>query len=315
MYNYLKKIVRQILIAFFVPFYISVCSCLYPIVFIIYNLNLKFSCTLTNIWSSGTFFMIKLLFIKNIRLYYNPKILGYKKTLFISNHVNNLDWIVIWMSLLTLKKRNIIFNAKNSLFLYGNVFHVFNENTNFVFLKRNLNYDYITLVDSCCKMKNMDEYISVLFPEGTATSNKPNISDINIKRSLNRNLKPYKNLIVPKTKGFKIIMENLNNDLENIIDCTLKYNSKFNFMSVLKCRRICVDIFLDVIEKPKDDYENWLLDSFRIKDEKLTNGFKKEDYLSFNISLSDRYKNILTLFIPWIFHKIIKHIKSKIKLA
>lgn len=300
------------MICIIVPMYISLCSFLYPFIFIIYYMNTKFSYTITNIWSKSTFFMIKLLFIKNIRLYYNPKILGYNKTLFISNHVNKLDWIVIWMALSVLKKRNIIFNAKNSLFLYGNMFHVFNENTNFVFLKRNINYDYITLVNSCEKMKNMKEYISVLFPEGTTTSNKSNIQNINFLRSKNRAIEPYKNVITPKTKGFKIIMDNLSNDLDNIIDCTLKYSNKFDLISFIKCKRVCVDIYLDVIQKPNSDYENWLLNSFKDKDKKLDTGFNNEKYLTLNISFSDKYKNIMLLFLPWFFSKLLKEFKIRV---
>lgn len=316
MYSYCKitckRIFRKCMIFTIVPMYISLCSLLYPFIFIIYYMNTKFSNTITHIWSKSTFFMIKLLFIKNVRLYYNPKILGHKKTLFISNHVNKLDWIVIWMALSVLKKRNIIFNAKNSLFLYGNMFHVFNENTNFVFLKRNINYDYITLVNSCEKMKNMKEYISVLFPEGTTTSNKTNIQNINFLRSKNRDIKPYKNVITPKTKGFKIIMDNLSDDLDNIIDCTLKYSNKFDLISFVKCKRVCVDIYLDVIIKPDLDYENWLLESFKKKDIQLDSGFNNQKYLTLNISHSDKYKNILFLFIPWLFSKIFKEFKKKL---
>lgn len=295
---------HKFFITLFAPIYFSLSGIFSLILLPLYKTSL--SKKTANIWMFATFIFIKLLFVKNVRLHYNPKILNFDKILFLSNHVNNLDWFFIWLSLNNLKKRNIFFNAKKNLFLYGNIMKKFSgNNTDFVFLKRNLNHDYITLVDSCNQLKKLREYVDVLFPEGTLF-HKKSTTLLNIKRSKNRNLEyTPKHVLIPKTKGFEIIIQQLGNNLDGLVNCTLRYSKDISLINFIKGKKTFIDIYMDVAEIPHEDYSGFLLNLFKEKDRLIdTKNLHDEKYLTINISVPRRYKYSLGLAIPLILKKI-----------
>lgn len=309
----LKFFSHKCFITLFSPIYFSISS-IFSLILLPLSKTTSLSVKTSKVWMFSTFIFIKLLFVRNVRLHYDPKILNFNKILFLSNHVNNLDWFFIWLSLNTLKKRNIFFNAKKNLFLYGNIMKKFSgNNTNFVFLKRDLNYDYITLVNSCNQLKNLREYVNVLFPEGTLFYKK-STTILNIKRSQNRNLAYMpKHVLVPKTKGFEILIQQLGDNLDGLINCTLRYSKNISVTNFIKGEKTFIDIYLDSVEIPDEDYSGFLLNLFKEKDRLIdTNNLQNEKYLTVNVSVPRRYKYSLTLAIPLILKKI-KHLWIKPK--
>lgn len=303
--DYINEIIRKWFSIFYFPFYISLCFTVSPVIFLMDKINKSFTDKISRAWKLSTFIFVKMMFVRNIRLFYNPEILKFQRILLISNHVNNLDWIIIWMSLLSIKRKNIIFTAKNSTCFYGSLFNILNNfTTNFVFLKRNLNYDYITLVESCKEISKLDEFTNVLFPEGTVLCKKKS-KFVNFQRALHRDMEIPKKTLVPKTTGFKIMLENLSDKLDGLINCTIIYHDPVSILSFFKGERTCVDIYFDLLEKPKDSYESFLMNVFSEKENLLVNdGFVNKDFLNINISLKKRYKYIMTLALPWIISKI-----------
>lgn len=237
----------------------------------------------SSIFHSWMSYFSKLMFVRNIRIHYDPVILSGKRKLLISNHVNNLDWFVMFSTLQTLKRKNIYFYTKKSLKLFCNLFSRFDKNINFVFLERNLDQDYITLIDSAKNINNQEEFISVLFPEGTLKHSKKS-KYINRSRARRRKVNCPKNVILPKTKGFEILSKFV--DYESIINCTIIYNEKFNIKNFLLAKKMSIDVYLSpaVINKNPDE---WLLDLFFEKDRLISEeNLSKENYLTINSSLN-----------------------------
>lgn len=302
----LGELFRKSISLFYFPTYISMCFFTYPILLCTNAINKSLTRVISRMWTFSTFVFVKIMFVKNIRLFYNPSILNLRKTLLISNHVNNLDWIILWMSLTCIKRKNIIFNAKNTTFFYGSMFKLLNNfGTDFVFLKRNINYDYITLVESCKDISKKEEFVSVLFPEGTLLCKKKS-KFVNFQRALHRNMEIPNKTLVPKTTGFKIIMENLHENIQGLIDCTIIYRDPVGIMAFFKGERTCADVYLNYIDKPTGNYEDFLMNLFAKKDKELEDGIDNKNYLNINISSKQRYKYICTLAIPWFLSKLKK---------
>lgn len=230
-----------------------------------------------------TLYFSKLMFVKNIRIHYDPEILTGKRTLLISNHVNNLDWFIMFSTLQILKRKNIFFYTKKSLRLFCKFFSRFDKNINFIFLERNLDQDYITLIDSVKTINNQEEFISVLFPEGTLKHSKKS-KYINKARARRRKVKCPDNVILPKTKGFEILSKFT--DYDSIINCTIIYNEKFNLKNFILANKLSVDVYLSPTVMDKDP-EEWLLDLFYEKDRLITErNLQRENYLTINRPLN-----------------------------
>lgn len=311
--NRIERIFKKMGLIVLTSVYVVVCGCLFPFIFIGSSISNRFAEKSQSLWTFVILLFIKLFIVEKIRLHYNPKILSYKKSIFISNHVNNIDWFMIWISLLVMKKKKVIYSAKNSLFLFGTaVKRLLHTKSDFVFLKRQLNYDYITLVDACNKMKNMKEYTTVLFPEGTLLCHKKTPL-VNIRRCSSRNVKTTQNVIFPKTKGFEILIECLKGELNGIMNCTLKYSNFISFVNFVKGKRITVDIFIDALEVPESNYDSWLVNKFLEKDNLIgSNSLHNKKYLTIDINLSRKYWYAITLATPWIVSKIKDYLKRKI---
>lgn len=256
----------------------------------------------SKIWKYASLQFCKLLFVKEIRVHYKPEVLNKNKVLFISNHVNNLDWFMVWLATDALNMGKIYFNAKKTLLLSGNVLKKFSGNiTNFIFLKRKLDYDYITLKKSCNDLKSMCKYVSVLFPEGTLYEDSKS-HDVNLQRCKTRNKNLPRNVILPKTTGFEIIYEELGEDIDVIIDCTIIYSSEMSVKNFIKGIKSSVDIYLKVVNKCSDvSCEKFLFNLFEEKDLFIENVEKiNKQFLNVEIKIPKRYKYISCLAIPWL---------------
>lgn len=311
--NRIERVIKKMGLLVITFVYTAVCGCLFPFIFIGSSISNRFAEKSQSLWTFIILLLIKLFLVKKIRLHYNPKILSYKKSIFISNHVNSIDWFMIWISLLILKKKKVIYSAKKSLFLFGKVVKgLLHTNSDFVFLKRQLNYDYITLVDACDKMKKMKEYTTVLFPEGTLLCHKKT-PIINIRRCSSRNVKTTKNVIFPKTRGFEILIEQLKGELDGIMNCTLRYSNYLSLINFVKGKRIAVDIYIDALDLPDSNYDSWLVDKFLEKDNLIgSNNLYNKKYLTIDINVPKKFGYAITLATPWIAAKIKTYFKKKI---
>ena len=311
--NRIERVLKKMGLFVITSVYLTACSCLFPFIFICSSISNRFAEKSQSLWTFVILLVIKLFLAKKIRLHYNPKMLSYKKSILISNHVNSIDWFMIWISLLILKKKKVIYSAKKSLFLFGKIVKkLLHTSSDFVFLKRQLNYDYITLVDACNKMKNMKEYTTVLFPEGTLMCHKKTPL-VNIRRCSSRNVKTTKNVIFPKTRGFEILIEQLRGELDGIINCTLRYSNFINFSNFIRGKRITVDIYIDALDLPDSNYDRWLVDKFLEKEDLIeSNKLYKKNYLTIDINVPKKFGYAITLAIPWIGRKIKTYLKSKI---
>lgn len=256
---------------FIVPFLSCALAMSFSISALKYFLQ-KYQSKANKIITTMLLLFIKVGFVNNIRLSYNPEILSSKKSILVSNHVNKLDWLVIWISLTRLKKNNFYFSAKKELLLQGTFLKRLNsENMDFIFLERDLNYDYISITEKCNKMASDKEFTSIIFPEGTLITHSRS-EFINSKRSKTRNCRVFQNVMMPKTKGFKILHDELQKKLTGVIDCTLQYSNKVNLWNFLKGKKVDINIYLDYKKLPKKECpEQWLINIFDEKDVAITN--------------------------------------------
>lgn len=298
--NSIEMVVHKYKILCAAPFYLYLCSFFLSCKTVSPQVARKSN----DFWAFSTLFMMKLFFVKNIRVHYHPKIMENRKLIFLCNHVNNIDWFVTWMTFTKLEKENLYLCAKKSLILYSKLFKIINNyKVNFVLLDRNINTDYINLVKSCHSINKLDEYVAILFPEGTLFS-RPRNSLINMQRCKRRNYATFKNVMMPKTRGFSILCKNLES-CDGIVDCTLRYSNRVNLINFLLGRRCTIDVYLDYKEKPPvSESEQWLINVYADKDDKIeTDKLHDKNFLNFEVSYPKRIYYLLTLSIPWLYKK------------
>jgi 1-acyl-sn-glycerol-3-phosphate acyltransferase len=236
---------------------------------------------INKIFNRITLKLVNVFFVEKLIIHYDPKILNIDKMLLISNHVNFYDWFIIYNALYFLNKKKIVFVAKYSLKFYSYIISKFYKIIEFICIKRKLSWDYISLVKCCKNLGNFKEFCLIIFPEGTLITRKKS-TFVNICRSTHRNRPTPKNVMMPKTKGTSIILENL--ILDGVIDCTLDYSIKhFSLINFLRGKRIIINVYLECKEVPKEKYEEWLIDIFNQKDEKMSIKTKSKELLSINL--------------------------------
>ncbi|ABF70615.1 hypothetical protein [Trichoplusia ni ascovirus 2c] len=209
--------------------------------------------------------------LKTSKLLYDPEILTMRRSVVLCNHINYFDWLIIWASLVRLRKKNIIFCAKripNGVF--GPFINTAMKLMKFILVDQNINEDNVTLVYEAMRLKSMTDYCVILFPEGkllrTGLSQGKTLSVYNLSKidddisSLNDCLLP------PKTKGFSIIMKTLENSCDGVIDCTLHY-TPLKETTNAKVIPENVRVYMRRVQVTNDDtkYEDWLRNWFTHK--------------------------------------------------
>lgn len=275
-----------------IPFYAFLSTILVSTyAFIGNSLKLK----LLKMWIYHLLTFAKMLILEDIKIHFDPKILNFDKIILISNHVNYIDWVVIWACMFNLKKYNISFSLKHSI---ANLFIIYRymKDLNFIFLRRNLAYDNITLVEMCKKLKDTNNFVMVLFPEGRLFTDRHK-DEVNIERAINRNIKYIpKNTLIPKNTGLELMIEGLNPDC--IINCTLKYSNPNLFRKNIfnKNHKSSIDVFLDYSPVPNNP-KQWLFDEFKMKDKKLDklSNLLDDKFLNIDLKIPRFYKTSFVL--------------------
>uniref|UniRef100_A0A6A7GCV4 Phospholipid/glycerol acyltransferase domain-containing protein n=1 Tax=Hirondellea gigas TaxID=1518452 RepID=A0A6A7GCV4_9CRUS len=124
-----------------------------------------------------------------------------------------------------------------------------------------------------------------LYPEGTRITNKKRIASHEFARG--RNLPILQNVLLPRAKGFLILMEKLRSTFDSIIDVTTAYEGNPIYFRELilygkfNTRAVHMNIKFHPIDSVPEDVDGllkkWLLDSFVTKDSKLE-FFKENGY-------------------------------------
>ncbi|AXN77290.1 Lysophospholipid acetyltransferase [Heliothis virescens ascovirus 3i] len=178
-----------------------------------------------------------------IRLMYDPAILNRKRVVIISNHVNYFDWLIVWVCLMKLRRRNVIFCAKRHRSGKAGAGHFLNacmRAAGFIVIEQDINTDNVTLVHEALRIRDLNEYCVVLFPEGklltgtqgkiflkqqrqTKTTLGGSTDSVMRDSSTTDEALKYTSVLPPRTRGFELIMTTLGEQCDAVVDVTLMY--------------------------------------------------------------------------------------------
>ncbi|KAL7346719.1 lysocardiolipin acyltransferase [Encephalitozoon intestinalis] len=229
-------------------------------------------------------------FPKKVFIRYNPAILKRSRNVIISNHLTEYDWLFVCCVLHCFGRfKDICIVLKMSLKdipLLGRGMKFFQ----FIFLNRKISKDKELIISGTSRLRSEGKYDLLIFPEGTyidklshPKSHKwSSEADVEID---GRSFDPEE-VLIPRTTGFKILRENIRDDMEGIIDITMmgnpyvKYpNDTFSYWDVIvnKSQKVNFMFFLDYIPNNNSmDEDSFLLKQFE-KKEKMISRFKEKN--------------------------------------
>jgi len=199
--------------------------------------------------------------------------LGQENALILMNHSNELDWLVGWVMA---DQVNILGNAK--LFIKKAVEWIpiigwawkFGE---IGFLERDWEKDKSTMESF---VRNIREYTDpvwlLFFPEGTRFT--PEKHAVSMEFAARTGQSHLKHLLLPRTKGFYAITQQLRGKFDAVYSTTLCFNTKLGVFPTLGnifCGKpVFGEIFLERIpfeDIPEDENESakWLVNTFLYK--------------------------------------------------
>uniref|UniRef100_A0A7N0T251 1-acylglycerol-3-phosphate O-acyltransferase n=1 Tax=Kalanchoe fedtschenkoi TaxID=63787 RepID=A0A7N0T251_KALFE len=204
-----------------------------------------------------------------------------ERVLLIANHRTEVDWMYLWD--LALRKGRlgyIKYVLKSSLMklpVFGWAFHVLE----FISVERKWEVDESTFRHMLSTFRNpRDPLWLALFPEGTDFTEKKCVRSQ--KYAAENGFPVLKSVLLPKSKGFYACLHHLRDSLDAVYDVTIGY--KHNCPSLmdnvfgvdpaevhLHIRRIS----LDDIPKSEDRVSAWLMDTFRLKDQMLSEFYNR----------------------------------------
>lgn len=199
-----------------------------------------------------------------------------ERVLLIANHRTEVDWMYLWN--LALRKgclgyiKYILKSSLMKLPVFGWGFHIME----FISVERRWKVDESTMHHMLATFKDPEDPLWLaLFPEGTDFTEQKCIR--NQKYAAENGLPIFKNVLLPKTKGFCACLEELRGTLDAVYDVTIGY--KYRCPSFLD-NAFGVDpsevhihirrIPLADIPKSEDEVAAWLMDTFCAKDQLLS---------------------------------------------
>ncbi|KAI4387684.1 hypothetical protein MLD38_000097 [Melastoma candidum] len=199
-----------------------------------------------------------------------------ERVLLIANHRTEVDWMYLWD--LALRKarigyiRYILKSSLMKLPVLGWAFH----NLEFIPVERKWEVDESIMHKMLLSFKDTrDPLWLVLFPEGTDYTEQKCIKSQ--KYASENGLPLLKNVLLPKTKGFEACLRELRASLDAVYDLTIGYKFRCptyldNVFGInpsevhIHVRRIT----LDEIPKSEREISSWLMDTYQLKDELLS---------------------------------------------
>ncbi|XVF01432.1 hypothetical protein REPUB_Repub04eG0088600 [Reevesia pubescens] len=206
-----------------------------------------------------------------------------ERVLLICNHRTEVDWMYLWD--LALRKdclgyiKYILKSSLMKLPVFGWAFHILE----FIPVERKWEVDESNMRQMLSTFKDpRDPLWLVLFPEGTDFTEQKCLRSQ--KHAAENGLPILNNLLLPKSKGFYACLEDLRSTLDAVYDVTIGYKHRCpsfldNVFGVdpsevhIHIRRIT----LDDIPISEKEVTAWLMDTFQLKDQLLSN-FKSEGY-------------------------------------
>jgi lysocardiolipin and lysophospholipid acyltransferase len=198
-----------------------------------------------------------------------------------SNHPSEIDWLWFWSVALRKKMAATLRIATKKMLLYVPGLGWAMDFANFVFLSRDWRFDRAQLVHSINLYKSRDGYPFWLFifPEGTDFAQHK--LDKSHAFAREHGLPVYKNLLLPRFKGFLQCLESCGTAIAAVYDVTIAYEEPVrpNFLSIfigtrpqrvhLHVRRFkLADLPTDAAQRTEWLYQVWrdkdaLLDHFK----------------------------------------------------
>ncbi|KAE8698564.1 putative 1-acyl-sn-glycerol-3-phosphate acyltransferase 5 [Hibiscus syriacus] len=206
-----------------------------------------------------------------------------ERVLLICNHRTEVDWMYLWD--LALRKdclgyiKYILKSSLMKLPVFGWAFHILE----FIPVERKWEVDEANMRQMLSTFKDpRDPLWLVIFPEGTDFTDQKCLRSQ--KYAFENGLPILKNLLLPKSKGFNACLEDLRSTLDAVYDVTIGYKHHCpsfldNAFGVdpsevhIHIRRIT----LDDVPMSEREVTAWLMDTFQLKDQLLSN-FKSEGY-------------------------------------
>ncbi|CAF1528436.1 unnamed protein product [Rotaria magnacalcarata] len=257
--------------------FLQLCSCvIWPFSKELYR---KINCFLAlGIWSQFTFFA-QWWSQSNCVLYINPEDLEkvrHEHAIVIMNHKYDIDWLAGWIicqRLGIIQGSKIV--GKQSLKLVPIVgwCWIFTES---IFLRRVWESDRETLVNDLSKVLAnypKDYYFNfLLFCEGTRFTEKKRLMSMKIAKE--KGLPELKHHILPRTKGFTLLLQGAENRIAAVYDLTIGFKNtgaEPTLLSILKGRSCQAEIFvkrIPVSKIPQDTEgcNNWVHELYQEKD-------------------------------------------------
>jgi lysocardiolipin and lysophospholipid acyltransferase len=215
---------------------------------------------------------------------YDSRIEESQRNVVISNHLTEYDWLFVCSALhLFGRFENVCIILKRSLrdiplLGYGMEFF------QFVFLNRRLSKDEEIIEQGVSALKDNGRYDLLLFPEGTYIDGESHKKSKKWAKDseISVNGRPFnpREVLVPRTNGFRLVHQHLADDMEGVIDMTLVGNpyikypqDTFTYSNVIlnRPRGINFMIFIDYI--PASEIANpeaFLLELFERKEALIT---------------------------------------------
>ncbi|OMO73805.1 Phospholipid/glycerol acyltransferase [Corchorus capsularis] len=208
-----------------------------------------------------------------------------ERVLLICNHRTEVDWMYLWNFALRKDCLGYIkYVLKSSLMklpLFGWSFQILE----FIPVERKWEVDESTMRHMLSTFKDpRDPLWLVLFPEGTDFTEQKCLRSQ--KYAAENGLPILRNLLLPKSKGFCACLEDLRSSLDAVYDVTIAYKHRCpsfldNVFGVepsevhIHVRRITLD-GMPISER---EVTSWLMDTFQLKDQLLSN-FKSEGHFT-----------------------------------
>lgn len=215
---------------------------------------------------------------------YDPRILDSGRNIVISNHLTEYDWLFVSSVLHVLRRfEDICIILKMSLrdiplLGYGMAFF------QFIFLNRKISKDIELIKSGVSRLRSKGKYDLLIFPEGTYIDKDSHPKSQRWSRKAKvrvqgRRFNP-KEVIIPRTTGFRILMENMKDHIDGIVGITMvgnphvRYpNDMFPYWDVIVNRSCKVNFmfFLDYVPgdggKSPDEF---LLEAFERKEQMIS---------------------------------------------
>ncbi|KDP46218.1 hypothetical protein JCGZ_10058 [Jatropha curcas] len=204
-----------------------------------------------------------------------------ERVLLIANHRTEVDWMYLWD--LAWRKgclgyiKYVLKSSLMKLPVFGWGFHILE----FISVERRWEVDASNMHQMLSSFRDrQDPLWLALFPEGTDFTEQKCIRSQ--RYAAENNLPVLKNVLVPKTKGFYACLEDLKGSLDAVYDLTIGYKPRCptlldNVFGVnpsevhIHVRRIA----LDEIPHSEKEVAAWLMKTFQLKDQLLTNFYSQ----------------------------------------